>query len=88
VVGGIMLGLGRRSARPWPVTFVIGNAEPLPTRSSIPRPPSPRRRDGVPGEPAGSLKQSALFALGFLLFVISFIVLATSRWLLRSRLKA
>jgi phosphate transport system permease protein len=37
---------------------------------------------------AGSLQQSALFAIGFLLFVISFIVLATSRWLLRSRLKA
>ena len=36
---------------------------------------------------AGSLKQSSLFALGFLLFVISFVVLATSRWLLRSRLK-
>ena len=35
----------------------------------------------------GSLKQSALLALGFLLFVISFMVLAVSRWLLRPRLK-
>ncbi|NCY24401.1 MAG: phosphate ABC transporter permease PstC, partial [Alphaproteobacteria bacterium] len=35
----------------------------------------------------GSVKQSSLLALGFLLFVISFVVLAASRWLLRSRLK-
>ena len=31
----------------------------------------------------GSLKLSALLALGFILFVISFIVLAISRFLLR-----
>ena len=36
---------------------------------------------------AGSLQQSALLALGFILFIISFIVLAASRFLLRSRLK-
>jgi phosphate transport system permease protein len=35
----------------------------------------------------GSLKQSSLLALGFLLFVISFVVLAASRYLLRPRLK-
>ena len=35
----------------------------------------------------GSLKLSALLALGFILFLLSFIVLATSRYLLRSRLK-
>ena len=36
---------------------------------------------------AGSLKLSSLLALGFILFVISFIVLAISRLLLRPRLK-
>ena len=33
-----------------------------------------------------SLKLSSLVALGFILFVISFIVLATSRYMLRPRL--
>ena len=40
-----------------------------------------------PESPAGSLKLSSLLALGFILFVISFIVLAISRTLLRPRLK-
>ena len=35
----------------------------------------------------GSLKLSALLGLGFILFCISFVVLAASRFLLRQRLK-
>ncbi len=42
---------------------------------------------GVPGGRTGSLKLSSLLALGFILFVISFIVLAISRLLLRPRAK-
>ena len=38
-----------------------------------------------PESPAGSLKLSSLLALGFILFVISFIVLAISRMLLKPR---
>ena len=34
------------------------------------------------------LQLRPLLALGFILFVLSFVVLAVSRWLLRSRLKA
>ena len=41
-----------------------------------------------PESPAGSLKLSALLALGFILFVISFIVLAISRYLLRPKVRA
>ncbi|HZF74627.1 MAG TPA: phosphate ABC transporter permease subunit PstC [Acetobacteraceae bacterium] len=89
VVGGIMLGLGRALGETMAVTFVIGNANRLPMGIFD---PSTTIASVVamefPESLAGSLKQSALFALGFLLFVISFIVLATSRWLLRSRLKA
>ncbi len=89
VVGGIMLGLGRALGETMAVTFVIGNANRMPgsvfdastTIASV-------VAMEFPESLAGSLKQSSLFALGFLLFVISFIVLATSRWLLRSRLKA
>jgi phosphate transport system permease protein len=88
VVGGIMLGLGRALGETMAVTFVIGNANRMPgsifdastTIASV-------VAMEFPESLAGSLKQSALFALGFLLFVISFVVLAASRWLLRSRLK-
>jgi len=88
VAGGIMLGLGRALGETMAVTFVIGNANRMPgsifdastTIASV-------VAMEFPESLAGSLKQSALFALGFLLFVISFVVLAASRWLLRSRLK-
>jgi len=88
VVGGVMLGLGRALGETMAVTFVIGNAnrmftsvfDPSTTIASV-------VAMEFPESLMGSLKQSSLLALGFLLFVISFIVLATSRWLLRSRLK-
>ncbi len=84
VVGGIMLGLGRALGETMAVTFVIGNANritpslfgPGNTIASI-------VALVFPESPAGSLKLSSLLALGFILFVISFIVLALSRLLLR-----
>jgi phosphate transport system permease protein len=89
VVGGIMLGLGRALGETMAVTFVIGNANRMPTSIFD---PSTTIASIVamefPESLMGSLRQSALLALGFLLFVISFVVLALSRWLLRSRLKA
>lgn len=88
VVGGIMLGLGRALGETMAVTFVIGNANRLP--QSIFDPATTIASViamEFPESLAGSLQQSALFAIGFLLFFISFVVLATSRWLLRSRLK-
>jgi phosphate transport system permease protein len=88
VVGGIMLGLGRALGETMAVTFVIGNANRMP--GSVFDPATTIASViamEFPESLAGSLQQSALFAIGFLLFVISFVVLATSRWLLRSRLK-
>jgi phosphate transport system permease protein len=88
VVGGIMLGLGRALGETMAVTFVIGNANRMPTSVFD---PSTTIASIVamefPESLMGSLRQSALLALGFLLFVISFLVLAASRFLLRSRLK-
>jgi phosphate transport system permease protein len=88
VVGGIMLGLGRALGETMAVTFVIGNSDHINaslfssgnTIASI-------VALEFPESPAGSLKLSSLLALGFILFVISFIVLAISRTLLRPRLK-
>jgi len=88
VVGGIMLGLGRALGETLAVTFVIGNANrithtlfgPGNTIASL-----VALEFGEAG--SGSLKLSALLALGFILFVLSFIVLAISRLLLRPRAK-
>ena len=89
VVGGIMLGLGRALGETMAVTFVIGNTNRI---SSSLFGPSNTIASLValefPESPAGSLKLSSLLLLGFILFVISFIVLAISRLLLRKRLRA
>jgi phosphate transport system permease protein len=88
VVGGIMLGLGRALGETMAVTFVIGNANRITASIFGPGNTIASIVALEFGESAaGSLKLSSLLALGFLLFVISFVVLAVSRWLLRSRLK-
>jgi phosphate transport system permease protein len=88
VAGGVMLGLGRALGETMAVTFVIGNANRMP--SSLFDPTNSIASIialEFPESLGGSLRQSALFALGFLLFLISFVVLATSRYLLRPKLK-
>jgi phosphate transport system permease protein len=89
VIGGIMLGLGRALGETMAVTFVIGNANrisaglfgPGNTIASLVALEFPESEQG-------SLQLSSLLALGFILFVISFIVLAVSRVLLRPRTTA
>jgi phosphate transport system permease protein len=88
VVGGIMLGLGRALGETMAVTFVIGNTNRIATSLFGPgNTIASIVALEFPESPAGSLKLSSLLALGFILFVISFIVLAISRLLLRPRLK-
>ncbi len=88
VVGGIMLGLGRALGETMAVTFVIGNTNRISTSLFGPgNTIASIVALEFPESQAGSLKLSALLALGFILFVISFIVLAISRVLLRPRLK-
>jgi phosphate transport system permease protein len=89
VVGGIMLGLGRALGETMAVTFVIGNTTRISTTLFGPgNTIASIVALEFPESPAGSLKLSSLLALGFILFVISFIVLAISRMLLKPRLKA
>ena len=89
VVGGIMLGLGRALGETMAVTFVIGNTNRISTSLFGPgNTIASIVALEFPESEAGSLKLSSLLALGFILFVISFIVLAISRMLLRPRLKA
>ncbi len=88
VVGGIMLGLGRALGETMAVTFVIGNADRISSSLfSSGNTIASLVALEFPESPAGSLKLASLLALGFILFVISFIVLAISRMLLRPRLK-
>jgi phosphate transport system permease protein len=88
VVGGIMLGLGRALGETMAVTFVIGNTNRITTSLFGPgNTIASIVALEFPESQAGTLKLSSLLALGFILFVISFIVLAISRVLLRPRLK-
>ena len=86
VVGGIMLGLGRALGETMAVTFVIGNTNRIsPSLFAPGNTIASLVALEFPEAPSGSLKLSSLLALGFILFVISFIVLFISRLLLRPK---
>jgi phosphate transport system permease protein len=89
VVGGIMLGLGRALGETMAVTFVIGNTNRISTSLFGPgNTIASLVALEFPESENGSLKLASLLALGFLLFVISFVVLAISRLMLRPRMSA
>jgi phosphate transport system permease protein len=89
VVGGIMLGLGRALGETMAVTFVIGNSNRISASLFAPgNTIASLVALEFPEADTGSLHLSALLALGFILFVISFIVLAISRLLLNQRVRA
>ena len=81
VVGGVMLGLGRALGETMAVTFVIGNSQRLSTSLFSPGTSIASTLANEFGE-AADMHMSALFALGFLLFVITFIVLAVAKIML------
>ena len=81
VVGGVMLGLGRALGETMAVTFVIGNSNKLSTSLFAPGTSIASTLANEFGE-AADMHMSALFGLGFLLFVITFIVLAIAKVML------
>jgi phosphate transport system permease protein len=81
VVGGVMLGLGRALGETMAVTFVIGNANRMPTSLFSPGTSIASTLANEFGE-AADFHISALFALGFLLFVITFVVLGLAKWMI------
>jgi len=87
VIGGIMLGLGRALGETMAVTFVIGNANRMPTSLFSPGTSIASVLANEFGE-AYEMHMSTLFALGFLLFVITFCVLATAKVLVKRAEKA
>ncbi len=88
IVGAVMLGLGRALGETMAVTFVIGNANRISASLFSPGASiASTIANEFPEAAPGSLKLFALLELGFLLFVLSFIVLAVARFLVRSRLE-
>lgn len=85
-IGAVMLGLGRALGETMAVTFIIGNSHGFPkgmfdSGSTI--------ASTIANEfnEASGLQSASLIALGLLLFVITFIVLALARLLLRNQVK-
>jgi phosphate transport system permease protein len=87
VVGAVMLALGRALGETMAVTFVIGNAHRVAPSLFAPGTTISATIANEFTEAVGDLYTSSLIALGLLLFVITFIVLAAARYML-SRLNA
>ncbi|WEK52671.1 MAG: phosphate ABC transporter permease subunit PstC [Candidatus Kaistia colombiensis] len=89
VIGGVMLGLGRALGETMAVTFVIGNAHKISASIMAPGTTISASIANEFTEAVGDLYTSSLIALGLILFVITFIVLAAARLLLmRMNVKA
>ena len=82
VIGAIMLALGRALGETMAVTFVIGNAHRFPGSLLAPGTTIAATIANEFTEAVGDLYYSALIALGLILFVITFIVLAIARYML------
>ncbi len=81
VVGGVMLGLGRALGETMAVTFVIGNSNRLAASLFSPGTSIASTLANEFGE-ADDFHMSTLFALGLLLFVITFVVLSLAKILI------
>jgi phosphate transport system permease protein len=82
VIGGVMLGLGRALGETMAVTFVIGNAHKISSSIIAPGTTISATIANEFTEAVGDLYTSSLIALGLILFVITFFVLAAARYML------
>jgi phosphate transport system permease protein len=82
VVGGILLGLGRALGETMAVTFVIGNAHKIHASILQPGTTISAALANEFTEAVGDLYLSSLIALGLILFLITFVVLAIAKLLL------
>jgi phosphate transport system permease protein len=83
VIGGVFLGLGRALGETMAVTFVLGNAHELTTSLLMPGNSIAATIANEFAEADGDLYRSALILLGFVLFIVTFVVLAAARLMLR-----
>jgi phosphate transport system permease protein len=87
VIGGIFLGLGRALGETMAVTFVLGNAHLLSPSLLEPGNSIAATIANEFTEADSPIYLSSLIALGFLLFVVTFIVLAVARVMLNQLAK-
>jgi phosphate transport system permease protein len=81
IIGGIMLGLGRALGETMAVTMVIGNRAEISASLFAPGYTMASLIANQFSEATSDLHQSALLAVGAILFVITLIVNAVARWL-------
>jgi phosphate transport system permease protein len=82
VIGGILLGLGRALGETMAVTFVIGNSHHIKASLLQPGTTISAALANEFTEAVGDLYQSSLIALGLILFLITFVVLAIAKIML------
>ncbi|HEX5958734.1 MAG TPA: phosphate ABC transporter permease subunit PstC [Hyphomicrobiaceae bacterium] len=82
VIGGVMLALGRALGETMAVTFVIGNAHRISASILAPGTTISATIANEFTEAVGDIYASSLIALGLILFVITFFVLAVARYML------
>jgi phosphate transport system permease protein len=82
IIGGMMLGLGRALGETMAVTFVVGNAHRISTSLLAPGTTISASIANEFTEAVGTLYTSSLIALGLLLFVLTFTIIAAARLLL------
>ena len=81
IIGGIMLGLGRALGETMAVTMVIGNRAEISASLFAPGYTMASLIANQFSEATSDLHQSALLAVGAILFVITLLVNAMARWL-------
>jgi len=82
IMGGVMLGLGRALGETMAVTFVIGNAHRVSASLFAPGTTISATIANEFTEADGEIYTSSLIALGLILFVMTFIILAAARYML------
>jgi phosphate transport system permease protein len=87
-IGAVMLGLGRALGETMAVTFIIGNAHGFPTSIFASGSTIASTIANEFAEATGVLHTASLIALGLVLFVITFTVLALARLLIGRQVRA
>ena len=87
VIGGVFLGLGRALGETMAVTFVLGNAHELTASLLMPGNSIAATIANEFAEADSEMYRSSLIALGFVLFLVTFVVLSIARLMLRQLAK-
>jgi phosphate transport system permease protein len=82
VIGGIFLGMGRALGETMAVTFVLGNSHNIHASLLMPGNSIAATIANEFAEATTPMYQSALLALGFVLFIVTFVVLAIAKLML------